>query len=284
MESDRYRPGYLIYTDWYALMTSDGTKTHIIAGGTQYGYRKGVGAEVRFSNIRGFAQISEKLVVVADTHNACLRLIDRSTNKTSVISGQCNTRGYEDGCPGQFYFPWSVVMDQRDKNQLLITDSGNTALRTVDVKSRAVSTFLKSDSLLEIAGITQEEESGDLYVTAFHAVYRITYTQRTLSLISGLPGGHWGYRDSTLLNSLFHGPRELIFITPRVLPVADSGSKKLRLLDMNSDKVTTLNVTNSLTWPNSVLLTNNSLYVGQHKKITQYKCEYKITIYIHLQQ
>ena len=87
MELDRYRPGYLLYNDQHALMTSDGTTTHLIAGNsTQYGYREGVGAEARFSYIKGLEQISEKLVVVADSANHCMRLIDRTSNTSSLFS------------------------------------------------------------------------------------------------------------------------------------------------------------------------------------------------------
>ena len=263
-------------------MTSDGTTTHLIAGSSfQEGYREGVGAEARFRYITGFTQISEKLVVVADCSNRCMRMIDRTTNATSVFSGQCGSYGYQDGHPGQFSYIWSVVIDKRDKNQLLITDHWNKAVRTVDVMSQVVGTFVMSDSLRYIIGITQEEKSGDLYVTADHAVYRITYTQRAVSLISGSPGTD-GYRDSTLLDSLFYNRYELIFTAPHVLLIADSLNNKLRLVHMNSDKVTTLNVTNSLNYPRSLLLTNNSLYVGHSMKITRYKCEYNITIYTRL--
>ena len=263
MELDRYRPGFIIYADYDALMTSDGTTTHLIAGNsTQEEYKEGVGAEARFLRITGFAQISEKLVVAADTDNHCLRLIDRSTNQTSVFSGQC-------GSPGQFDNPWSVVIDKRDKNQLFIADFYNSAVRNVNMSSRVADTFVQSDSLSSIRCITQEEESGDLYVTANNAVYRITYTQRTVTLISGSTGWNSGYRDSTLLDSLFDWPSELIFIKPNTLLIADKNNNKLRLVEMNSDKVATLNVTNSLIWPTSLLLTNNSLYVGQSKKIFQ---------------
>ena len=275
MELDRYRPGFLLYADLKALMTGDGTTTHLIAGhSTQGGYREGVGAEARFFYIRGFAQISDKHVVVVDRYNHCLRLIDRTTNNTSVFSGQCESYGYEDGRPGLFGYPVYVVIDKRDKNQLFIVDSDNSAVRNVTVNSRVAGTFVQSDSLKYIRGITQEEESGDLYATAYHALYRITYTQRTVTLISGSPGDSSGDRDSTLHDSLFYWPAELIFIAPDTLLVADDNNNKLRLLDMNSDKVTTLNVTNSLYGPSSLLLTNNTLYVGQSWKIIQYKCEY----------
>ena len=274
MELDRYRPGYLLYTEETALMTSDGTTTHVIAGNsTQYGYREGVGDEARFTYIYGFAQISEKLVVVADSNNNCLRLIDRSTNKTSVFSGLCESRGYEDGSPGQFDYPFFVVIDKRDKNQLFITDYRNSAVRTVNANSRVVGTFVWSDSLKYIRGITQEEESGDLFVTVNNVLYRIPFVQKTVSLISGSRLGFSGHKDSTLLDSLFHMPYALIFIKPNTLLIADTWNDMLRVVDMNSDQVTTLNVTNSLNLPASLLLTNNSLYVGQYKNITQFKCE-----------
>ena len=141
-------------------------------------------------------------------------------------------------------------------------------------------TFVKTDSLDHITGITQDEKSGDLYVTAYNAVYMIAFTQRTVKLISGSPSID-GYRDSTLLNSLFDYPVHVIVITRGTLLVADYNNKKIRVLDMKSDKVTTLSVTNLLNEPASLLLTSNSLYVGQYKKITQYKCEYNIaTIHI----
>ena len=274
MELDRYRPGFIVYTDKHALMTSDGTTTHLIAGNsTQEGYREGVGAEARFYTIAGFAQISEKLVIVADYLNSCLRLIDRTNNNTSEFSGLCGgSLGYENGRPGRFKFLESAVLDKRDKNQLLIVDPDNLAVRTVNVSSRVVDTFVESDSLQYIRRITQEEKSGDLYVTAKNSVYRIIYINRTVSLISGNDNGY--YRDSTLLDSQFNFPTELIFITPKNLLVADRNNNNLRLLDMNSDKVTTLNVTNSLDRPTSLLLTNNSLYVGQRKKILQCMCDY----------
>ena len=159
-------------------------------------------------------------------------------------------------------------MDQRDKSKLLISDTNNKAVRTVDVNSLVSGTFVMSNSLKAIGYMTQDEKSGDLYVTAIHAVYRIRYLQRTVSLLSGL-GSQADSRDSTLLNSLFTWPHGLIFISHNTLLVADVNNNKLRLDDMNADKVTTLNVRPFLNPPYSLLLTKNSLYVGYHGEITQ---------------
>ena len=275
MELDRYQPGSIVYTMYNALMTSDGTTTHLIAGNwTEKGYREGVGADVRFNDISGFSQLSEERVIVTDSGNRCLRQIDRTTHSTSVFSGQCESYGYQDGRPGQFNFPQSALIDKKNKNQLLITDYFNAAVRTVDVMSQAAGTLVKSDSLQNIRYIAQEQKSGDLYVTAYHAVYRITYIQITVSLISGSPGANSGYRDGKLLNCLFNYPHGLIFIAAHTLLVADYGNHRLRLLDTILDKSTTLNVKKSPFFPSSILLTATSMNVGQHRKIIQYECKY----------
>ena len=158
------------------------------------------------------------------------------------------------------------MIDQRYNNLLVITDYSKKAVRIVDVMSQSVGTYVKSDSLQYIRSITQDQKGGDVYVTVPQTVYRVAYIQRIVSMISRSTDS-FSYKDSTLLDSLFDWPYELIFITPHTLLVADKDNKKLRLVDMNSDKVRTLNVRSSLNNPNSLLLTNNSLYVGQYQKI-----------------
>ena len=150
-------------------------------------------------------------------------------------------------------------------------------MRTLDVNSRALGTFAKSYSLLyRISYIIQEEKSGDFYVTARHAISRITYAQGAVSLISGAIRTR-SYIDGTLPISRYSYPRELVFVAPHTLLVADRYNHKLRLVAMDSDQVTTLNVTNSLYKPQTLILTSNTLYVGYQKTILQRKCEYHST-------
>ena len=206
-----------------------------------------------------------------------MRVIDRTSNATSTFSGQCGSRGYTNGVQGQFYNPNFVAIDHKDNNQLLIADKKNHAMRTLDVNSRALGTFAKSYSLLyRISYIIQEEKSGDFYVTARHAISRITYAQGAVSLISGAIRTR-SYIDGTLPISRYSYPRELVFVAPHTLLVADRYNHKLRLVAMDSDQVTTLNVTNSLYKPQTLILTSNTLYVGYQKTILQRKCEYHST-------
>ena len=104
-----------------------------------------MGAEARFNMITGFTQISEKLVIVADCSNYCLRLIDHTTRNTSEFSGLCKSCRYKGGVQAEYCGPIAVVIDQRDKNKLLVVDQYNEALRIVNLTSRAVGTFVKSE-------------------------------------------------------------------------------------------------------------------------------------------
>ena len=53
MDFDMFKPGFMIYTDFHSLKTSDGTTTNVIAGETR-GYREGVGAKAKFKSVTGF--------------------------------------------------------------------------------------------------------------------------------------------------------------------------------------------------------------------------------------
>ena len=163
MEMDQYHPGYIIYDDSHALMTSNGKRTHLIAGHPkQAGYKEGVGAKAMFHFITGFTQISQERVVVADWRNNYLRLINCTTGVTSVFSGKCqhSGRGHQEGHPGQFHRPYAVVMDKKNGNQLLITDQLNRAIRAAAVRSESVITFVEDELLRYARHMVQDVGSG----------------------------------------------------------------------------------------------------------------------------
>ena len=275
MEVDQHKPGHIIYTDKNAVKTTDGTTVVLLAGNSlQGGYREGRGAEARFYFITGFTQISDKHVVVSDCFNRCLRLIDRTSGSTSQFSGQCQRKGYADGNPGLFDFARGIVVDLKNVSQLLLADEYNQAVRSVDVGTGAINTFARPGlANWYIRFLTQDKGTGDLYVQAHSAIYKITYLGGKTSILAGSPNGK-GFKQGTLLNSLFNGPHELIFVGPATLLVADANSNTVRLLDIHSDKVSLLYISIGHTnHPTALLLTNNSLYVGQRDKIQRYACK-----------
>ena len=276
MAPDSYQPGNIIYSDKHSLKTTDGVTTAIIAGyPSEPGYVDAYGENAGFEFITGFIGITAKILIAADHNNHCLRRIQRDTRLTTTFSGVSGSSGYQDGTPAKFYYPRSITRDNQNSSQLLVTDEYNSAIRTVAVSDGSVGTLIKSDALWRSWSLTQNT-AGDIFVTTNSVVYRISYTEKTITLIAGSPVT-LRYRDSSLLNSLFYFPRELTFIQTNKLLIADEDNHKLRILDLDKDKVTTLNLCNgcvSLYRPYSIMLTNNSLYVGLYQEILRFKCKF----------
>ena len=68
IESDRYRPGNLLFADWNALKTTNGNMTNTIAGNAlEHDYREGIGERTRFGYIKSFIQISDNETIMRDT-------------------------------------------------------------------------------------------------------------------------------------------------------------------------------------------------------------------------
>jgi hypothetical protein len=72
------------------------------------------------------------------------------------------------------------MRDNNDDGQLFVTDSHNRAVRTVDIKSGAISTFIKCDIFDSITHQTQDETGNLNVISAGQAVYCITYREKTI--------------------------------------------------------------------------------------------------------
>ena len=276
MMPDSYQPGNIIYTDRHSLKTTDGVTTAIIAGHpTQWGYKDADGKNSRFGLITGFIGITAKVLIAVDHWNHCLRRIHRDTGISTTFSGMCTSSGYQDGTQGKFHNPISIFRDNQNRNQLLVTDEYNKAIRTVSVSDGSVGTLMKSNIVKRTRYLTQNT-AGDIFVTTPFSVYRISYTEKSITLIAG-SNITLGYRDSSLLNSLFLYPTGMIFIQTNKLLIADERNDKLRILDLDKHKVKTLKLCNgcvSLYRPVSIMITNDSLYVGQYKNILRFECKF----------
>lgn len=272
MEIDLYRKGNILYTDFQAVQTSDGFKTQLIAGDiARRGYKEGIGKYALFSTVTGFIQLSANHVVVADSGNHCMRMLDRLTGLTSTFSGKCKTAGSNDGQYGRLSMPSCVGRDNRDSSQLLVTNY--QSIRTVNAMTGVVGTFVRSGTLDKTKCFTQSD-NGDIYLTAYHAIYRITYNDKSIKLLAGSSGDKFGYKENTLFFSLFSNPFGIMFIGPHTFLVADMHNSMIRLIDMDTDKVRTLLVCQRcMHYPTSLLISNNSLFVGQPGEIKEFMCE-----------
>jgi len=64
-------------------------------------------------------------------------MLNREDNRLRDMAGTCDSRGYADGKvgTGMLLQPQSVEIDIRNPGKLLVTDSSNNSLRSVDIDS-----------------------------------------------------------------------------------------------------------------------------------------------------
>ena len=133
MEFDLLKPGYIIYTDNNAILTTDGIKSSLIAGNASFegsGYKNGAVSLAVFSGLRGFLQLSKKEIIVVVFDNSCLRMIGRPINMVSDITKPCPAWN---GQAGPFLWPNSVVKDKRNLQKLFVTE--RRAIRRLTLNS-----------------------------------------------------------------------------------------------------------------------------------------------------
>lgn len=285
MELDQFIPGNILFADGNSIKTTDGTHTDIVVGSSQTsGYIEGIEAKARFNMITGFSQVTNSAVVVADYKNHCLRLVNRKSYKTSVYAGKCTEAGYKDGDSALFYRPASIIVDMmRQLQTLIVCDRYNNALRLVDVVTREVGTFMRSDeTLYHPIGLTQDFSSGDLFITTHHAVYKLAYENKSLKLVAGSKSQ--GYRDGYLRAALFSYPRELMIIHGNKFLVADQDNNRLRVIDVNMNRISSIcsgTEANThgdfssceLNQPRSLLISGSTLFVGGYYRIRRIRGE-----------
>lgn len=279
IDYDLYIEENLLISVHRSIQTTDGNTTQTVAGSAlSSGYLEGVGEAARFQEITGFIQISNRDVVIVDSGNHCFRILDRLTLNTEPFIGACGTPGNVDGVLSRFNRPRSVIVDNQNKEKLLVTDQTNKAIRHVNMTGASAATFFTFTGQFSLRGITQDSENGNLYLTSANAVYQLTYHDKTVTIIAGSPT-QYGHQDGTFLDSRFSSPNELLLIdNNRKLLVADTNSHRLRVLDRVSN--TTESICNgavaytdgdisscSLFSPQSLFVLGDSLYIGEHASI-----------------
>lgn len=247
--------------------------------------------------IRGFCQLSSEVVIVTDPKSNCLKLVDRKHGLSYPYAGSCANRlkGLVDG-PSMlalFDFPISVLVDQRDKNSLFITDQRNYAIRHIDLPSRFVSTWVKTRDLIFPRGIVQDSSTGDVYVTTSHSVCRVVYHDKSLFCFAG--DRKFGYIDGVLGASRFYNMYGIALINKgNAIMVVDGANSLLRLLDLETQLTSSICTTlkeaqpekaaqsghidgdfqNCMLFaPYSLLSSGDSLYIGEYQSIRQIKGE-----------
>lgn len=266
MEPDLFIPNNILFADGNSLKTTDGENTTIVSGiAKNDGYQEGYGATARFYDISDFTQISTTHVIVVDSGNDCLRLIDRETGMSSQYLGYCGIGG------GPINYPLGIISDVNLPGVLLVSD--DYVIHNVNTSSQPpkVSEAFDVNSLY----MTQDPDTGDIFTTTDVAVKKISYS--TKSEIK-LAGSHYGYKDGSFRLANFKTLQGILLVERDTLLVADESDNRIRVLNLNTNQTSSIcsgekghQIGNStactLTEPNSLMVLNGELYVGEWRRI-----------------
>jgi hypothetical protein len=203
-------------------ITPDGRVTTYAGDGTP-GYRDGAATSAQFNGPIGIAIDRDGRVIVADTYNDRIRIIDRA-GTVATLAGGGGGPGWTDGpAPtAQFHTPSGVAV--LPSGDVIIADTGNGAIRTI---SRGVVTtppWTSVEGLLRPVGIAADA-TGDVYVTDDRG--RIVEISRA-GAVRTLAGSSPGFRDGTGADAQFRAPTGVAIAGPGHLVVADSRNALVR--------------------------------------------------------
>ena len=265
MELDKFVRGYVLFADIFTLKTTGGNTKDTIAGFDLYaGYRNSHGIYSSFHSLTGFVQLSRSDVVVVDSGNHCLRLIERHENKTKDYSSNCKQPGYRNGEDAQFWSPLKAIRNVKKENEILITDFGNKAIRTYNIHYKEASTLHRSYDYSYYC-LVQENSTGNLYLTtSSNGIDKYDMGNFTISSVHESKANTL---SSPLINS-----GEIVFLTFDKLLFIDGQANSLKLFDLQKGECSDMCIGNQSlchwTQPSALMVVKpSSVFVGQAKEI-----------------
>ena len=218
-------------------------------------YRDGVGANARFNNPEGMAISPDgKTLYVADSRNNMIRKIDLATKTVSTIAGHSfPSSGDGVGKEAGFETPRGLAISP-DGNTLYVADSGNNAIRKIDLASNTVTTLAGAGKLVsgsaDGVGVQATfHEPRSLVISADGQVLYIADTRNNLirkmvlatNSVSTLAGhaGFPGTLNGPGQDSYFYHPVSLS-LDGNKLYVADGANADIRMVDLSTGVVSTV--------------------------------------------
>lgn len=280
MEADEYVKGNILFTVKHAMHTTNGrTATHWVTGWeSDDGYIEATGTSARFKEIKGFTQLQPTKVIISDTGNNCIRLLNRTNFQTSHLAGRCDWfrgAGYGDGANAWFDAPRQIIKNQMKENTVIIADSGNNALRSLDVITGKTSTLVKLTRLSSPINILQDISTGNIYVGTAHVISMFHYAEQYISTITG---STQGFFDGSFGSAEFNGQSEMLMLSKDKILLADEGNNRLRVLDLVTRQTSSICSGKdahiygpiracAISGPWSLLVIGDTLYIGSYGAI-----------------
>jgi len=199
----------------------------------------GVGEEALFCRPNGIASDGSSLYV-ADTCNQSIRRVDIATRTVTTLAGNGDGAGLRDGVGrnADFLNPSDITLIG---GSLYITDSGNHAIRKLDIATRTVTTVVRdSGGVFETPwGITNDGQN--LYFTdaGFGNVRKLALSTGIMTTIAGATSYVSGSADGKGNAARFNQPADIV-LEGNDLYVADRGNNTIRKIVLATGEVTTV--------------------------------------------
>lgn len=253
------------FTSLYA-----GSKVFIGSSYTGYGFVDGTLLNSRFNNARGLA--SDKTgIYVADTFNGAIRKITGNTvstiatgftspngiclasdgtiyiadgttvkklssGKTTLISGSTTSGNVNSTLLLSRFKNIEYIALDETNNVIYVSDTGNNALRKLDLNKNTVSNVSVVDgffSLITPSGLVFNK--GSLYVAdrGGHVIFKVTDGTTKRIAGNGKPKYRDGNADTTAFGASFYSPEAIALTPDGNLVVVDPGNSRIRLITLN---------------------------------------------------
>lgn len=290
MEFDLEINSTIIYSDFTGLRMFMGAGEETVVGepteggSGRRGYREGVGTEAWFNWITGFVQVNQTSIIVVDSDNHCLRLVDRKSRQTSTFAGTCETLGRNDGSNAKFDQPFCVIKDPNKPNKLLVTDKSNYAVRQVDaITGSTVTLFSEWSGLRVPTSISFDALTKSLIITNEHYIGDLRNGSSSVVIMTGSSSD--GFKDGKLLQAQYSHPGDAVPLSAGIRLVADSWNNRLRVVNIEANSVSSIceeasrvrdgsALTCSQNYPIGLLVGNGIIYVGEIQAIRTISCKW----------
>jgi sugar lactone lactonase YvrE len=193
-----------------------------IAGDTVPGYRDGPGPAARFNGPMGLAVDPDGRIIVADTYNDRIRIVDRSGTVRTLAGGDPGLADGEGGS-ARFQTPCAIALDAA--GNIHVADTGNGTLRVIDRTGRVTTTAIEEAAIAPI-GIAVDGD-GSRYLTDERGRVFELSAAGTLRVLAGSASG---FRDGEGTGAQFRSPAGVAIAAPGRLIVADAGNALVRLI------------------------------------------------------
>ncbi len=212
------------------------------------GWRDGPGAQALFSGPTGLAVLPTGQLVVADTGNHRIRLIDTDSERTVHTLAGNGLPGFRDGAGGQAMFRWPTGVGVGPDGSIYVADSDNHAIRRLEREGTGWRVTLYAGGMRQQGyrdGPALEarfkrptalavDAQGNVYVAdqAGNRIRKVEAGTRQVTTLAGT--GSAGFTDAaTGAKALFNNPSALGLGPDNVLYVFDA-NQRLRSVSLRA--------------------------------------------------